>query len=65
MVTFPKLHRKLFRDLKAAKVQFGAVILIVLLGVALFIGAYGAYLNLNSSYNASYNLLNMAVECKS
>jgi putative ABC transport system permease protein len=60
MVIIPKLHRKLFRDLKTSKVQFGAVILIVLLGVALFVGAYGAYLNLDTSYNTSYDLLDMA-----
>ncbi|MFC1845896.1 ABC transporter permease [Chloroflexota bacterium] len=60
MVIISNMHRKLFRDLKTAKVQFGAVILIVLLGVALFIGAYGAYLNLDTSYNTSYDILEMA-----
>ena len=60
MVTIPKIHRKLLRDIKTAKVQFGAVIIIIVLGVAVFIGAYGAYLNLNNSYDTSFDRLNMA-----
>ena len=60
MVTVPKLHRKLFRDISAAKAQFGAVILIVLLGVAMFIASYAAYENLDSSYERTYEELRMA-----
>lgn len=60
MVTIPKLHRKLLRDIKAAKVQFGAITFIILLGVSLFIGAYTAYLNLDTSYSTSYDMLRMA-----
>ncbi len=60
MVTVPKIHRKLFRDITTAKVQFGAVVFIILLGVALFIGAYEAYLNLDQSYEESYDRLRMA-----
>jgi putative ABC transport system permease protein len=60
MVRIKKLNYKLLRDIKAAKFQFGAVVLIILLGVALFIGAYTAYLNLDQSYNTSFKNLHMA-----
>jgi putative ABC transport system permease protein len=60
MVTISKLHRKLFRDISASKVQFGAVIFIILLGVTMFVGAYGAYLNLGNSYQTSFEKLGMA-----
>jgi putative ABC transport system permease protein len=54
-----KMQLKLLRDLKAAKFQFGAVVVVILLGISMFIGSYGAYLNLYSSYEASFDLLNM------
>ena len=60
MVRISKLHRKLFRDIAASKVQFGAVIFIILLGVTMFVGAYGAYQNLGNSYETSFNRLEMA-----
>ena len=60
MVAMPKLHRKLFRDVWAAKAQFGAVSFIVLLGVAMFIASYAAYENLDSSYEGTYERLSMA-----
>ncbi len=60
MVVVPKLQRKLLRDLKTAKMQFGAVTLIIVLGVALFIASYVAYQNLDASYEHVYEQLNMA-----
>ncbi len=60
MVRITKLQYKLLRDLKAAKFQFGAVIIIIMLGVAMFMGTYSAYLNLDMSYNESYERLSMA-----
>ena len=60
MVRISKLHRKLFRDIAASKVQFGAVIFIILLGVTMFVGAYGAYQNLGNSYETSFEQLGMA-----
>ncbi len=60
MVRIPRLYLKLFRDIRAARMQFGAVILIIFLGVAIFIGAYGAYLNLQISYNTTFERLAMA-----
>jgi putative ABC transport system permease protein len=58
-----KIHRKmqlkLLRDLKAAKFQFGAVVIVILLGIAMYIGSYGAYLNLYKSYEYSFDLLHM------
>lgn len=60
MVGIPKIHVKLFRDIKRAWLQFAAVMLIILLGIAIFIGLYGAYLNLEISYNTTFNQLSMA-----
>ena len=59
MVAVPKLQRKLLRDILAAKAQFGAVTLIILLGVAMFIASYAAYENLDSSYERTYEELSM------
>jgi putative ABC transport system permease protein len=59
MVTLPRLHLKLLRDVKAARVQFGAVAFIILLGISIFICAYEAYRNLDISYSVSFNVLNM------
>lgn len=54
------LVRKLFRDIRAAKWQFAAVISLVAMSVAMFIGAYGGYLSLDTSFNYSYKELAMA-----
>src|SRR4030042_4825483 len=59
MVTIPRLHLKLLRDIKAARVQFGAVAFIILLGISIFLCAYEAYLNLAVSYSVSFDVLNM------
>jgi putative ABC transport system permease protein len=59
VVKLPKIHLKMLRDLKAAKFQFGAVVLVIMIGISLYIGSYSAYLNLNNSYEHSFDLLNM------
>ena len=51
---------KLRRDIAASRWQFLAVSVVIALGVALFIGAYGSYQNLRSSYDRTYNELLMA-----
>lgn len=60
MVITHKILLKLLRDMRAAKFQFGAVVLVILLGVAMYIGAYSAYVNLNNSYEDSFDMLGMA-----
>lgn len=52
--------RKLRRDLLAARWQFAAATLVIVLGVALFDGAYMSYQNLRASYDRSYQRLRMA-----
>jgi putative ABC transport system permease protein len=59
MVAVPKLHLKLLRDIKSAKIQYSAVAFIIFLGISLFICGYEAYLNLDISYNAYFDRLNM------
>jgi putative ABC transport system permease protein len=60
MVKVPRILLKLLRDIWKGKLQYGAVALIIFLGVSIFICCYEAYLNLNMSYNAFYDRLNMA-----
>ncbi len=60
MVTVSNLNRKLLRDLLAAKAQFGAVIAIIAIGIAAFVGIYESYQNLYLSYQYTYDLLSMA-----
>ena len=60
MVALSKLQRKLFRDLLTGKAQFGAVVVIIILGVAAFVAIYGSYQNLYLSYNDVYERMNMA-----
>lgn len=60
MVKIPRIHLKLFRDVWKSRVQYGAVALIIFLGVSVFACLYEAYLNLNLSYNTFYDRLNMA-----
>ncbi|MBM3153837.1 MAG: ABC transporter permease, partial [Chloroflexi bacterium] len=59
MVAVPKLHLKLLRDIKSAKIQYGAVAFIIFLGITIFICGYEAYLNLDISYNSYFDRLNM------
>jgi len=51
---------KLRRDILASRWQFLAVAVVIALGVAIFIGAYGSYQNLRSSYDRTYDQLRMA-----
>ena len=60
MVTASKIHRKLLRDIIASRAQFSAVALIITLGIATFVASYGAYQNLDSSFERSYERLRMA-----
>lgn len=60
MVKIPRIHLKLLRDVWKGKIQYGAVALIIFLGVSIFVTCYEAYLNLNMSYNTFYDRLNMA-----
>ena len=60
MVKLPRIFLKLFRDIWKSRVQYGAVSLIIFLGVSVFICLYEAYQNLNLSYNSFYDRLNMA-----
>ncbi len=61
MVKLPKLLQlKLFRDLKSSKWQFLAVTMVVVLGITLFGALYMSYMNLKTSYNRSFDVLNLA-----
>ena len=59
MVGISGLQRKLLRDIAASKAQYGAVVIVILLGVAIFIASFAAYQNLYSSYESSYQRLRM------
>lgn len=50
---------KLRRDIFASGWQFLAVAVVIALGVAIFIGTYGSYQNLRSSYDRTYEELDM------
>lgn len=52
------LNRKLLRDLAKSKWQYIAIGLMVALGIIFFNASYAAYVNLVSSYEASYAKLN-------
>ncbi|MBI4289037.1 MAG: ABC transporter permease [Chloroflexi bacterium] len=54
------LPRKVLRDILASRWQFAAVVALVMLSVAMFIGAYGGYLSLRNSFDHSYVELGMA-----
>ncbi|MCX6004182.1 MAG: FtsX-like permease family protein [Chloroflexi bacterium] len=60
MVKVPRIILKSLRDLWKGKIQYGAVSLIIFIGILIFVCCYEAYLNLNMSYNAFYDRLNMA-----
>ncbi|GEM_PF-628266 len=60
MVKLPRLILKLLRDIWKSRVQYGAVALIIFLGVSVFVCLYEAYQNLNLSYNSFYDRLNLA-----
>ncbi len=50
---------KVFRDIRRSRWQFVAVAAVIALGVAIFIGSYGSFLNLRSSYDRTYDELAM------
>jgi putative ABC transport system permease protein len=50
---------KVFRDIRRSRWQFFAVAAVIALGVAIFIGSYGSFLNLRSSYDRTYDELAM------
>lgn len=54
------LGRKLLRDLKAGKFQFGAVVIVIALGIATFVGPFGAYLNLEEALESYFQRFDMA-----
>uniref|UniRef100_UPI002456D821 ABC transporter permease n=1 Tax=Nocardia brasiliensis TaxID=37326 RepID=UPI002456D821 len=54
MTRHPALRRKLLRDMRAQWPQFAAQTMIIVLGVALFTASYGAYRNLNASYDGTF-----------
>jgi putative ABC transport system permease protein len=57
-VSYLSLKRR--RDLRRRKWQFGAVALIVFLGVMMFASSYDAYRNLDASYRGTYERLAFA-----
>lgn len=56
----PRIWLKLFRDVGHSRGQFLAAAIVIGFGVAIFIGAYGSYLDLSSSYDRTYDQLKMA-----
>ena len=54
------LRVKRRRDFRARRWQFLAVALTITLGVMMFAASYDAYLNLESSYNGTYERLSFA-----
>ena len=50
---------KIFRDIRRSRWQFVAVAVVIALGVAIFIGSYGSFVNLRSSYDRTYEELAM------
>ena len=55
-----KMQRKLLRDLWASKLQYGALVLLLTLGIAIFSGSYVGYLNLVGSEEKTYEELLLA-----
>ena len=52
--------RKALRDLRRQRTQVGAVALTVLLGVCMYVASAGAFRNLSTSYNGTYDRLAFA-----
>ncbi|MDP6421914.1 MAG: FtsX-like permease family protein [SAR202 cluster bacterium] len=55
-----KIDRMLLRGLWAAKLQYGALVLLLTLGIAIFGGSYAGYLNLGESEERTYDELLLA-----
>jgi putative ABC transport system permease protein len=54
------LHRKLLREMRRHSGQFAAIILMTMLGTALFGGSFDAWRNLQASYNHVFDELSLA-----
>ena len=54
------LRRKLLRDIRRQRGQFAAVVMLILLGTALFVASYDAYRNLDRSYRSLFDDLRFA-----
>jgi len=55
-----KLNIKLLRDIRTSPYMFGGIVLLLLVGIALFGSSYALYQNLQRSYARSYRLLRLA-----
>ena len=55
-----KLNIKLLRDIRTSPYMFGGIVLLLLVGIALFGASYALYLNLQRSYARSYRQLRLA-----
>lgn len=55
----PRSTLKVVRDIRRSRWQFVAVAVVIALGVAIFIGSYGSFQNLRSSYDRTYDELSM------
>lgn len=55
-----KLNLKLLRDIRTSPFMFGGIVLLLLVGIALFGSSYALYLNLERSYTLSYRGLRLA-----
>ncbi len=54
------LRRKLAREVRFAKYRFGAIALVVAIGILMFSASYMSFQNLSNSHNVTYSRLNFA-----
>lgn len=54
------LRRKLLRDIRHQRGQFAAIVMLILMGTALFVASYDAYRNLDRSYRRMFDDLRFA-----
>ncbi len=54
------LGRKLAREIRFAKYRFGAIALVVAIGILMFSASYMSFQNLSNSHNVTYSRLNFA-----
>ncbi len=54
------LSRKLAREIRFAKYRFGAIALVVAIGILMFSASYMSFQNLTASHGVTYNRLNFA-----
>ena len=55
----PRSWLKVVRDVRRSRWQFLAAGVVIALGVAIFVGSYGSYQNLRTSYDRTYSELKM------